>query len=238
MIRAAVALLALVWLAGGCAYREADPQLTRRFTWFSYLNGDDIRARCDIDKRPRYRFVYNGVYTRQVRTYDIAADASGAGFLLTARAFNPFLLSSIEIDVPGLLSGQDPSQGLQPWAGTKAKVPLADHDLDALDAALAVSGFFRPPPEGARLSSDGFYWIGVACIGGRVVFNAYAWPSSRFDDAAFPAMLFDWDQTGVAVEPPRERPFSGLDEDPQSKGMHSFTITIGRDGLAGTGTLL
>lgn len=236
-MRRALIPLVLAALIGGCAYHETYPQVTRRFTWFSYLNGDDIRARCGADARPRYRFVYNGVYTRQVRTYDIAPDEQGRGFQLTARVLNPFLLSSVEIDIPGMMSGQDPSEGLQPWAGTTARVPLGSRDLDTLDAALAVSGFFRPPPVGARLSSDGFYWIGVACIGGRMAFNAYEWPSSRFDDATFPALLFGWDQTGVPVHPPHDRPFSGLDEDPQSKGMHTFTITIGQEGLAGVATL-
>ncbi len=54
------ALAAPLLVLSACTYRgESDNPVVRRFTWFSYLNGDDIRAACRADTRERYRFVYN-----------------------------------------------------------------------------------------------------------------------------------------------------------------------------------
>ena len=48
-----------------------DQPVIRKFTWFSYIGADDIREKCKYSSNPQYRFVYNGVYNEQVRTYDI-----------------------------------------------------------------------------------------------------------------------------------------------------------------------
>jgi hypothetical protein len=74
----------------------------------------------------------------------------------------------------------------------------------------------------------------VACIRGRLTFNAWKYPSSRFDNPTFRRLLFDRDPTGVACQ------LSLFDIYGQAtvEGNHPrFTLTVDDDGLAGTGTL-
>lgn len=175
-------------------------RLQRRFTWFSYLNGDDIRAACEVDRAPRYRFVYNGVYVQQVRSYDIRPDEGGSGSTLTVRLIGPADLSSVEIrpQLSTLLEDL-----MAPWAGRVETVALSPADLARLDRALAESGFLDPAPRGLYLRGEDFFWIGVACIGGNVHFNAYRWPMPAFQHATFPALLLSWDPTGQPLNEPR-----------------------------------
>jgi hypothetical protein len=228
-------------VVAACAYRPgADDPVSRKFTWFSYVNGDDLRAACVPGTPARYRFVYNGFYLKQVRTYDIAASPSGAGgWVLQARVIGPPDLSAVTVDVPVPSPYRTGESLMAPWAGTTAKTTLSAKDLDALDAALAAGGFFRPAPAGLRLNSDEFYWTGVACIDGRVTFNAYKWPSAAFDRAKFPALLAGWDGTEIPFNPPHD---TSLDEigaygDVQKRETTRFTLTVGDNGLAGHTTL-
>ncbi|MCU0838912.1 MAG: hypothetical protein MUE49_09345 [Rhodospirillales bacterium] len=229
-------VLAMILLATACAYRGGTDVFTTKFTWFSYLNGDDIRARCVPGGPSLYRFVYNAVYTRQVRTFAISPDGGG-GWTLRARALTGPLIQEIVIDDPIKTAREDPIELLGSLAGTRATSPLSDRDIDALDTALAASGFFRPAPKGLRLPSEDYYWIGIVCLDGRVTFNAFLWPSRRFDALTFPALLQTWDPTEVPMAVPQERPFAGLDQDQASKGMNTFTLTVGDNGLAGHFTL-
>ena len=96
----ALSLAAAVLLAAACAYRGGSDVFTTKFTWYSYLNGDDIRARCTAGGPSLYRFVYNGVYTRQVRTYAISPAADGRGYVLRARVLGGPLVQEIVIDDP------------------------------------------------------------------------------------------------------------------------------------------
>lgn len=231
-------LLALVAsLAAACAYRGGTDVFTTRVTWFSYLNGDDIRARCVEGGPSLYRFVYNAVYTRDVRTYALSPAADGEHWILRARALGGPLIQEIVIEEPLKTATEDPLRLLDPLAGRRAETVLSARDIDAFEAALVQSGFYRPAPAGLRLPSEEYYWIGIACTKGRVHFNAFLWPSRRFDALTFPALLFAWDPTGEPPPLPQPRPFAGLDEDQASKGMRSFTLTVGSNGLAGHFTL-
>lgn len=238
-LRAAVLGAALCVAAGvlaDCTYRGRDDAISQRFTWFSYVNGDDIRAACTAGSRDRFRFVYNGVYVRQARTYDfVPADrpsGSGESYMLRARVLGPSDLSNVSID-PGALI-DDPLDILAPFAGDKARIALSGRDIDALTQALVASGFFQPPPRGLYLRSEDFFWVGVACIRGRVVFNAWRYPSPGFAALTFPQLLFDWDTTGVPVNPPRD--LSTFDIYRQATVPDSaprFTLTVGENGLSG-----
>ena len=62
----------IVIILSACSYKGGEDQpAIRKFTWFSYVKADDIRTECNNSTNPQYRFVYNGVYNEQVRTYDI-----------------------------------------------------------------------------------------------------------------------------------------------------------------------
>jgi hypothetical protein len=237
-VRALAALLLALTAAAsaGCAYRGRDDALSQRFTWFSYINGDDIRAHCVPGAADRYRFVYNGVYIKQARTYDFAPAEAGSGFLLKARVLGPSDFSNVTIDPGQLIS--DPLDILAPFAGRKASLMLSGRDIDTLSASLATSGFFQPAPKGLYLRSEDFFWTGVACVNGRLTFNAWKYPSDRFDALTFPQLLYSWDATGVSVNPPRQMtPFDVYGEASARDEYPRFTLTVGDNGLAGTGTL-
>ena len=109
----------------------------------SATNGDDIRAQCGSASPDRYRFVYNAVYIKQTRAYDIAPIRI-PGFVLTARVLGPSDSSNVVIqDLLGTLA-HDPLDLLAPFAGIKRSIGLSSRDIDALDAALAESGFSSP----------------------------------------------------------------------------------------------
>ena len=234
---AAALVAASMCLAGvlaGCVYHgpQHDNPVQRRLTWYSYLNGDDIRAACDADAARRYRFVYNGVYVQQVRSYDIRPEANGIGSTLRARVIGPADLSEVEIRRQFSTLLEDV---MAPWAGTVETVPLSDADLDALDRALAESGFFEPAPRGLYLRGDDFFWTGVACIDGRVHFNAYKWPIPGFERATFPALLLSWDPTGQPFNEPRLLSTFDIHHDTQTDpGIGpTYTLTVGENGLVG-----
>jgi hypothetical protein len=233
---AATLLLIVAWMSA-CTYSGRDDAISQRFTWFSYMNGDDIRAQCGSGSPARYRFVYNAVYIKQTRAYDIAPDP-GSGFVLTARVLGPSDLSNVVIQDPLGTLAHDPLDLLAPFAGIKRSIGLSSRDIDALDAALAESGFFQPAPSGLYLRSEDFFWVGVACIGGRLTFNAWKYPSSRFDNLTFPRLLFAWDPTGVAVNPPRQLSlFDIYGQATVDDRYPRFTLTVDDDGIVGTGTL-
>jgi hypothetical protein len=73
-------VLAILVLLGACTYREGGVgnPLTRRFQYFSYLGGDDIRRDCTAGTPARYRLVYNASYLEQVRTYDLRRNPRAA----------------------------------------------------------------------------------------------------------------------------------------------------------------
>jgi hypothetical protein len=236
--RVRVAALLVAVVCASCAYTGRNDAISHRFTWFSYLNGDDIRKRCGPGALDRYRFVYNGVYVKQVRTYDIVPSQTTDGYVLTARVLGPSDLSAVVINNPIDTITEDPLSLLAPFAGTSARIGLGGRDLDVLDQALTQSGFFQPPPKGLYIHSDDFFWIGVACIGGRLTFNAWRYPSPQFDALTFPALVFSWDETGIAVNPPRDlSPFQIYGDATTRDTVPHFTLTVGDDGLEGVGTL-
>lgn len=238
--RAALAGVAVAFsialMSAGCAYRGRDDALSQRFTWFSYMNGDDIRAACVPGAADRFRFVYNGVYIQQARTYDLMPLPTGEGYLLRARVLGPSDLSDVGIDPWTIID--DPLELLAPFAGRKSRLTLGGRDIDALVGSLTQSGFFQPAPSGLYLRSEDFFWLGVACIGGRMSFNAWRWPSARFDGLTFPRLLLSWDETGIPINPPRNlAPFDIYGQTNPDGKYPQFTLTVGDDGLRGVGTL-
>jgi hypothetical protein len=131
-------------LAGCAVAGQPRNPLTRELAWFGYLAGDDIRGACRAGP-DRYRFVYNAVYTEQVRAYDLSIDAAGAGVLDTT-AFG-------SIEVAEVLR----RDLLLTWFGRPSRAATATHDVAALLWALDASGFDDPPPFGVRLDSGDFF---------------------------------------------------------------------------------
>ncbi len=188
-----VALFGVVLAA--CAYQGAiDSPPTIKLTWFSYINGDDLRAACRPGSADRYRMVYNADYERQLRSYEIDAMPDGAGWLTTrVQGESLFDLGGLSLEDP-LAPGR--------WATSHNTVPA--ERMAAIQGALAVSGAFAPPPTGLRVYSDQYYWVVTSCRDGVFAFNVWRYPSPRYDDLIFPELLFAEDQSGIAVDPPRE----------------------------------
>ncbi len=225
MISRAIILGFFVFL-GGCAYNGSDDPLSRKFSWFSYLNGDDLRAACVVGAPDRYRFVYNAIYIEQVRTYDLTAGGKSGANLLKVRVIGPSDISKIVVE-----NGADI---MSPWRGNKEKVWLRDKDLHKLERAMETGGVFGTSPDGLELSSDDFYWLISACRDGKFYFNAYKWPSERFDNASFPGLLTAWDVTGVPVNKPRRASFLEIHgSNTEKRTALRFNLKVGNSGLWG-----
>ncbi|WP_316977297.1 hypothetical protein [Shumkonia mesophila] len=233
MTRRLALLLALaggLLLTGSCAYHgDTGNPIGRNLTWFSYLNGDDIRQQCRVGAPDRYRFVYNGIYTEQVRSYDLTTDGAGQNPVLQIQVLGRRgQVGTITVDsVSGVLS---------PWSGQAETVHLREVDVLKLQDAMQAGGVFQPLANRLELSSDAFYWIVTACTRGALHFNAYLWPSPRFDQAAFPGLLFAWDPSGIPVNPPRQADPADIHDARSPSDLRNaqrFNLAAGRDGLIG-----
>ena len=231
----ALASRALAGLSGGlllagCAYEGAiDSPLTQKFTWFSYVSGDDIRAACQPGSSEKYRFIYNARYDEQLRSYEVLGDAIDKGGFVTARAQGKATITN--------LSSED---FLAPWRWQKARSRLDEQEMAQLREALAEAGFYGKPDVGLELNSKAFYWAVVGCIEGNFFFGGWQDPSEAFKALRFPEMLFAQDGTGLAVNPPRplnpiERGRSSGPWQDRGGDIPRFLITVGEQGLEGGG---
>jgi hypothetical protein len=213
-------------LLGACAgIGGGDNPIFRSFGWFRFLDAGDLRQSCSAGRADRYRLVYNAVWGEQVRIYEITAAeppaGAAAGALLATRVLFPENLNDI-----------DPTDPLRLYRGKNAAVALGPSDLAALRRLLSDSGFDGPPPIGATLPSDGFYWVVAACENGVFHYNAYDYPSPRFAAISFDRWLFAHDRSGVPVaaphpSAPRPTNRSQLEE----AGYSTFDLVVGADGL-------
>jgi hypothetical protein len=211
---------------------NSDDPLGRSLGWFNFLNGTDLRRSCGRDGVDRYRFVYNGRWGEQVRIYEITR-------LGRARAPAEMSVRVIGPDYIDVLSTDDL---LEPWRGIKAADALSPDDVAQLDKALAESGFDEPAPRGLNLPSDGFYWVAAVCRDNVFHFNAWKWPSDRFARLAFPAVLWDHDDTEVGFNPPRPGPTRiqqtvGDTRSRPASYKAIFDLEVGDNGLKGIGAL-
>lgn len=213
----------------GCAYQGGiDSPATQKFTWISYLSGDDIKAACRDGSPEKYRLVYNARYDEQLRTYEVLADAIDDGGFLTARAQGKATITQLRLD-----------NLLQPWEWQKAQARLEPQQMEALRASLRQAGFYGQPDVGLDLNSKGFYWAAVGCVNGRFYFNGWQHPSKGFETLAFPKILFAHDNNELKINPPRPLGPSDLrlstGPSREAEGIPGFLVTVKEDGLSGGG---
>lgn len=226
--RGLLSALALTGLVAGCASSgPTDNPVARKLTWFSYLNGDDLRVSCRSEGSDRFRMVFNADYNRHVRTYDIvgASAQEGGGARVEARV--------IEATDLARLAPLDP---LSAARGTTATVDLTPQQFASFIGRLRESGAFDPPPDGLRLPSNGIYWLINGCRGGQWFFSAHPYPSGRFTDARFLEPLRALDGTGVplpALPAPADAPRSLPSGGQQAEGGVFFEIEVADGGLVG-----
>jgi hypothetical protein len=145
----------------------------------------------------------------------------------------------IRADFIVLLEDADP---LEPWRGIRGGNALSPADMANLDNALTASGFDAPAPRGLNLPSDGFYWVVVTCRSGQLHFNAWTWPSERFDRTPFQEMLATFDDTGIYFARPRPGPTRiqqtmGSTRDRAAATKSIFDLEVGDNGLKGIPSL-
>lgn len=221
-----LAASAAVLVAGCAAFGPTDNPVARKLTWFSYLNGDDLRVSCGRGGSDRFRLVFNADYNRHVRTYDITGDLEQGGASVEARV--------IEATDLARLTPQDP---LSAARGAVSEIKLTPQQFAVFIAGLRRSGAFEPAPEGLRLPSNGIYWLVNGCRGGQWFFTAYPYPSGRFTDARLSDLVGGTDRTGIPFPPlpapadaPRRLP------DRADDGVF-FELQVADSGLVGpTGT--
>ena len=189
--------LFVILLLLSCSYDGGvEHPVIRKFSWFSYIAAEDIQKRCDRSFGSEYRFVYNGVYDEQVRTYDIFP-ASNDRYDIKTNVTGEAEFSSISLDLehPDLF---------KPWRPKSSVTNVSAKDIAILEKTLKNIGFFTSRPPLRALSSSEFYWVVSACIDGKFNQNAYFWPDERFTKAQFPKLLNMWDFTDVPINQPRQ----------------------------------
>lgn len=194
----------------------------RKLSWFSYINGDDMRPDCVAGSGENYRLVYNGIYNEQLRIYE----AGGKENNFSVRVINESNLREIFVSAtPDLLN---------PWRGVKKEKKISSGEMAGLTSAMEDSGVFGPAPAGLRISSKGFFWTVAACHKGNFYFTALRWPGKEFADATFPEKLLLLDETNIKFNQPRWVNTSNVTKQSLTqKTEEGFTLEVGKDGLVG-----
>jgi hypothetical protein len=212
-------------LLAGCTYRgDIDNPAVRKVSWFSYLDGTDIRAACAEGAPDSYRLVYNGRYEEQLRSYEVAADGAGGAYVV-ARAKGRTNAFDVSLD-----------DVLAPWRWQRAEARLSPAEFQQFATLLDESGQFAGAPVGLRLFSGDFYWVGSACRNGTFHYHAWAFSNDGFARVQFADFLFKRDQTGLAVNPPRQIPaseFLGPQGRQEDQTQIRFWLQVREDGLGG-----
>lgn len=196
---------------GACTTYQTSPSnpVERSLTWFSFLAGDDIRGACQPGAPDHYRFVYNGIYQLQIRSYELTPTPEGALLEVRARGRSG-LLNRFSIDKP-----------LGPWAQTQGRVQLgntvAANIVDAYADAIAAS----PSSAGQLFDSNEYYWIVAACSAGNYTLKGFVDPKVDLNALAFPKQLLAHDTTGVPFR--KAEPVEGFTDD-------VFSIRINKAG--------
>ncbi len=222
-------LLCGVVFLGACEYTgRPDNAVERRFSWLSFLAGEDLKESCRNHAPPRYRFVFNAIYSEHVRTYDINGLPDGGGGMIDVEVLSAELDSGFLVHFP-----------FWPWSGKRAVAQLNQVEMNLLRNSLEASGFFKSTPVGKKLDSHSFYWVVSACEGNRFHINAWSHPLPEFDNIRFAEILQRFDATGVAFPDVRElspeerefRPRPAVAHNDNGEGYFRFFAEVQQDGL-------
>ena len=214
----------------GCAYHtpprsNVDNPLVRKYAWFSYLDGNDIRETCVEGAIDRYRLVYNAQYSKQVRSYELTGDGAGGAYLVArARPGEPNLLN-------WYLS--DP---MSPWRWQKSETRVNAAEFEEFKARLAESGFGQGAPQGKKLHSHDFYWVAAGCRDGIFHFDAWVDGAGDFTEIRFRDFLVSRDRTGLAFREPVPVPMQEKIVTGRRKGEdppNYFILTVEDEGIGG-----
>lgn len=213
------AVVLAISAVASCTYQGGDigDPLTRKAQWFSFVEGEDIRASCAAGTPDRYRLVYNGIYDEQLRIYEVDALRR---------------ILAIHVTQPGnagRLSSDDP---VAPWRALEEKVQLDQPGYDRLVGTFAQGGMFAPPPVGLELPSRSYFWTAAMCKDGQYGFTAWKYPSPAFDTLGFDKALFALDPTGIAVNEAKDVPIDPLWESKARRlEVPTFSLRVTQRGI-------
>ncbi len=213
------AVLVAVCAVASCTYRGDDigDPLNRKAYWFSFVEGEDIRATCSEGSPDRYRLVYNGIYDEQLRIYELDA-------------LRRILI--IRVVQQGKAAELTSGDLLAPWRAKEAKVQLDQPTYDRLVASFEQSGMFAAPPVGLELPSRAYWWSAATCKDQSYRLTAWRYPSAAFDKLSFAENLFALDPTGVPVNQAKEVPFDPLWEAKAKRlEVPVFSLRVTKNGL-------
>jgi len=214
--------VASLLLAACSATDGVDTPVLGRLQWFAFIGGDDIRKNCTPGAPARYRFVYNAVYSEQVRVYDVTRTASGADF--STRITNG------QIALIGYVPG-----AADPWnVRTRAGGTLDTAAYLALIRRLESDGFGAATDTATRFPSWDHYWLVAACADGRFHLNGWRNGTRGFAALGFPELLYAKDGTEIAIPKPRPNPYADyLDSLRNGLPDRNFDVQLTANGLVG-----
>ena len=171
-------------LMAGCAFTQGSDisnPLTRKASWFSYLNADDLRVACSAgDAEGRIRLVYNADYYKEVRSFEIQPQAGFDQFNMVSRVFGPAEVSQINVDVNAPLGA---------FGGDEATDRLDRESYVRLTDALQSDGFGYQERDGLRLHSDDYYWVAIGCSSKQITLAAWTSAKDNLNALRFPTVL-------------------------------------------------
>jgi hypothetical protein len=172
---AAAALL----LSGCASLGAAEDADTRKLTWFSYVNGEDLRAQCSHDGPDRYRLIYNSKSSAQLRTYEVQA-ASGEG--KDGQSGGGGAVVDARIIPAEAMWKRDPEDTLETEQVTTMRLYLSPDQFEQLTLRLAETGVFDGPAMGFHMETGGVFWLASGCHDGTYFLTAFSNPSDRFEN--------------------------------------------------------
>lgn len=186
MRRCAATAVAALGLAACTTFDgSAGNPVERSLTWFSFVAGDDIRVACEAGSPDQYRFVYNAVYERQIRAYELRLGADGAEQVSRAR------------NKAGNVANFQIRNPLGPWELRRSDAHLTSEAAAAIVDGLARDVADAPASAGQRLRSNKFYWAVAACQSGSFRLHAFEQDHVAITSLAFRGPLLAHDMTGV-----------------------------------------
>lgn len=179
--------LAAAWvsLLSGCAsLGPAGEEDARKLTWFSYVNGEDLRAKCSSDEPDRYRLIYNSKANAQLRTYEVrGADARVGG---EAGAEGGAGVGGAVVEariIPAdAIWRHDPEDTLAAEQSASMRLYLSPDQFGKLTSRLAESGVFDGASMELHSKRGGVFWLASGCHEGSYFLTAFSNPSDRFEN--------------------------------------------------------
>lgn len=193
MIRSILSPFIVLLAFAGTASAQGIPTnpIGRTLQWPGIMAGDDIRAACVPGAPERWRFVYNAIYSEQVRSYDIA------GGMIETRVFDRLGI--------GYMTTFSLADFIR---GATSAVPISPEDQRRL-LAVWEADLPNAVKPGGHLRADRFFWTSAGCRDGRFVVAAFAYPPDASTPFGFPLELARFDRSGKPGNPPRAMPDVG-----------------------------